>query len=339
MAARANGTEEQLAKRLKAMDQWNSAMDPLAKCRGTSQVLILDGGLATHIETLGEDIDHSLWSARCLVKNPAVIQRAHGDFYAAGANVAITASYQAHFDGFRELGVDDHEAVEAMKRSVVLAREAAPDGALVAGSVGCYGASLHNGAEYTGVYPGMVEDRLIDWHRPRAKALIDAGCDVLACETVPCLLEARALARLAEELEHPSWVTFSCRSGTELHSGDLLADCMTVLAGCKWVVGAGVNCCNPKFVSSLVKICRTTLPPSKNVIAYPNSGEVWNGTTHAWESGTAASDEEFVSLAREWARLGANCIGCCCRTGPSTIKALKKALCQLDVEGVEEECA
>merc|ERR1719271_1366276 len=99
--------------------------DPLAACRGNSEVLILDGGLATHIETLGENIDHSLWSARCLIKNPSVIKRAHADYYAAGASVAITASYQAHFDGFRELGVEETEAVEAMKRSVTLAREAA----------------------------------------------------------------------------------------------------------------------------------------------------------------------------------------------------------------------
>jgi len=288
-------------------------------------VLILDGGLATHIETLGENIDHSLWSARCLVKNPAVIQRAHSDFYNAGASVAITASYQAHFDGFRELGVSDTEAVDAMKLSVALAREAAPDGALVAGSIGCYGASLYNGAEYTGNYPGMDEDKLLEWHRPRAKALIEAGCDVLACETVPCLLEAKVFARLAEEVQHPTWVTFSCRSGTEVHSGDLFADCITAVGGCQWVVAAGTNCTDPKFVSSLVAICRENLPVAKSVIAYPNSGEVWNGETHTWESGTATSDEAFVNLAMEWAKLGANCIGGCCRTHPSTISALKKA--------------
>merc|ERR1719440_1088280 len=120
---------ESTAKRAKS----ETLEDPLARCRGDAQVLILDGGLATHIEALGEDIDNSLWSARCLVKNPDIIKRAHGDFYAAGASVAITASYQAHFDGFRELGVDETEAVAAMKLSVTLAREAAREGALVAG--------------------------------------------------------------------------------------------------------------------------------------------------------------------------------------------------------------
>jgi len=309
------------AKRHKA----STVSDPLATCRGSDQVLILDGGLATHMEALGEDINHSLWSARCLVKNPSLVQRAHADYYAAGARVGITASYQAHFDGFRELGVAEAEAIDAMKRSVELARAAAPAGDLVAGSVGCYGASLHNGAEYTGDYPGMDETKLIEWHRPRARALVAAGCDVLACETVPCLAEARALARLIAELEHPAWVTFACRSGTEVHSGDLFADCIDAVACCDWVVAAGVNCTDPKFVSRLVSICRDKLPKSKSVIVYPNSGEVFNAKTNSWESGTATADDEFVKMAQEWADLGASCIGGCCRTGPSTISALKKA--------------
>jgi len=284
----------------------------------------LDGGLATHIESLGENIDHSLWSALCLIKNPKVIKRAHADFYAAGARVAITASYQAHLDGFHELGVGEIEAVAAMKRSVELAREAAPSGCLVAGSVGSYGASLHNGAEYTGDYPGMDEEKLLAWHRPRAKALLEAGCDLFACETVPSLMEAKALSQLVNELEHPAWITFSCKSGTEVSSGDLLADCIKAV-GSEWVIGAGVNCTHPKFVASLVEICRKTLPPWKSVVVYPNSGEVWNGITHTWETGTATADNQFVEMAKQWAELGANCIGGCCRTTPSTIAALKAA--------------
>lgn len=259
------------------------------------------------------------------MKDPDAIRRAHADYYAAGADISITASYQAHFDGFRELGISEDGALEAMRRSVTLAREAAPTGALVAGSIGCYGASLHNGAEYTGVYPGMDEDSLLAWHRPRAKALVEAGCDVLACETVPCLSEAKALVRLLREVCHPAWVTFSCRSGTEVHSGDLFAECVAAVADCKYVVGCGVNCTDPKFVSSLVSICRERLPAGKHVVVYPNSGEVWCGQTHTWVSGTATADDHFVEMAKEWAKLGADCIGGCCRTRPSTIAALRRA--------------
>lgn len=304
--------------------------DPLAKRPCGGNVLVLDGGLATHIESLGVDIDHALWSAKCLVENPSAIKRAHSDFYASGADVAITASYQAHFDGFKELGVSEDAALDAMKKSVALAREVAPAGGLVAGSVGSYGASLHNGAEYTGDFPDMDEEKLLAWHLPRAKALVEAGCDVLACETVPCLLEARALARMAAEVKHPAWVTFSCKSGTEVCSGDLFVDCVAAVADNEYIVGCGVNCSDPKLVASLVSICRARLPAAKHVVVYPNSGEVWCGKTHTWISGVASADEQFVEYAKEWAKRGADCIGGCCRTNPSTIAALRKAFASTD---------
>jgi len=298
--------------------------DPLAQPTPGS-VMVLDGGLSTHMEALGEDIDHALWSARCLTTNPKAIRQAHADFYGAGARVATTASYQAHFGGFRELGLSEEEASAAVRKSVELAREAAPAGGIVAGSIGSYGASLHNGAEYSGDFPGMDEAKLVDWHRPRAKSLIEAKCDILACETIPSLMEARALVTLLKELQHPAWVTFSCKSGTEVGSGESFKECVATVGDCEYVVGAGVNCSNPEFVSDLVAICRATLPAEKHVVVYPNSGEVWCGETHTWKSGTATADAAFVNLAKDWAKRGADCIGGCCRTTPETIKALKAA--------------
>ena len=56
--------------------------------------LVLDGGLATQLEALGADLTGDLWSARLLQENPALIQKAHADFLAAGADFCITSSYQ-----------------------------------------------------------------------------------------------------------------------------------------------------------------------------------------------------------------------------------------------------
>eukprot|EP00441_Pelagodinium_beii_P039331 CAMPEP_0197631118 /NCGR_PEP_ID=MMETSP1338-20131121/8389_1 /TAXON_ID=43686 ORGANISM="Pelagodinium beii, Strain RCC1491" /NCGR_SAMPLE_ID=MMETSP1338 /ASSEMBLY_ACC=CAM_ASM_000754 /LENGTH=327 /DNA_ID=CAMNT_0043202509 /DNA_START=62 /DNA_END=1045 /DNA_ORIENTATION=+ len=309
--------------------------NPLAAILKPEGVVVIDGGLATHMETLGADIDHALWSARCLQKDPAMIRTAHRDYYAAGADVAITASYQAHFGGFSELGVEKEDALNLMQSSVALAREASKEATspgsaspkrLVAGSVGPYGASLHNGAEYTGDYPGMDEEKLLAWHRPRIAALLEAGCDLLACETVPCLMEARALMRLLEELRFPAWLSFSCRSGTELCSGEAFEEAVKLAAGNECIVAVGVNCTAPEHISSLVRICSSTKASHQSVIVYPNSGETWDGESHNWKEGTATKDDRFAEMALEWASLGADCIGGCCRTGPSTIRALRRAL-------------
>lgn len=324
--AAAAGAEGQSPKRLagQVSDGKLACSDPLAKAK-VGPVLFLDGGFATHIEALGHAVDHSLWSAKCLVSDPDIIRRAHADYYGAGAQVATTASYQAHLAGFRELGLDDAAAWAAVRRSVELAREAAPAGGLVAGSVGSYGASLCNGAEYTGDFPGMDEAKLVEWHRPRIQSLIEAKCDVLACETIPCLLEARALVTLLNEVKFPAWVTFSCKSVSEVCSGESFQECIKTVGACPYVVGAGVNCSNPNFVGDLVEVCRASMPSEKHVIVYPNSGEEYCGEARAWKEGTATTDDVYVSLAKAWAARGADCIGGCCRTTPATIKALKDA--------------
>src|SRR5215210_2167945 len=113
--------------------------------------LTLDGGLATELERRGADLRDRLWSARLLLEDPDLIREVHADYFEAGADVAISASYQASFEGFGERGLSRERAASLMRRSVELARhaaDAAGDGRLVAASVGPYGAVLTDGSEY-----------------------------------------------------------------------------------------------------------------------------------------------------------------------------------------------
>ena len=57
--------------------------------------VLLDGGLATQLESQGADLTTALWSAQLLIDDPAAVVAAHREFFAAGAQVATTASYQA----------------------------------------------------------------------------------------------------------------------------------------------------------------------------------------------------------------------------------------------------
>ena len=54
---------------------------------------IIDGGFATALEAQGIGVnDDPLWSAALLADNPQAIEDTHYAFFAAGADVAITAS-------------------------------------------------------------------------------------------------------------------------------------------------------------------------------------------------------------------------------------------------------
>src|SRR5207237_635127 len=113
---------------------------------------------------------------------------------------------------------------------------------LVAASVGCYGAVLHDGSEYRGDY-GLSAAQLMDWHRPRLEVLAGSGADLVAYETIPCQVEAEALVRVLGEFpEVPAWLSFSCRGGEHVWHGETLAQCVASAEGASNIVAVGVNC-------------------------------------------------------------------------------------------------
>jgi homocysteine S-methyltransferase len=167
-----------------------SQNNPLTALLEKQPFVVLDGAMATELEARGCNLADSLWSAKVLVENPELIREVHLDYYRAGAQVAITASYQATPAGAAR-GLD--EASRVIGKSVELARKAReaylaenPHAGtlLVAGSVGPYGAYLADGSEYRGDYVRSAEE-FTAFHRPRVEALLDAGADLLACETLP----------------------------------------------------------------------------------------------------------------------------------------------------------
>ena len=169
-----------------------SQTNPFTALLAAQPFVLLDGAMATELEARGCDLADSLWSAKVLLENPQLIRDVHLDYFRAGAQVAITASYQATPAGFAARGLDDAQSRALIGKSVELARKAReaylaenPQAGtlLVAGSVGPYGAFLADGSEYRGDYQRSAAEFQV-FHRPRVEALLDAGADLLACETL-----------------------------------------------------------------------------------------------------------------------------------------------------------
>lgn len=308
--------------------------NPLTPFLQRQDALILDGGLATLLEGRGHDLSDHLWSARLLRDDPEAIRAAHMDYLEAGADCIISASYQATLPGFMRLGLGREEAVGLLQRSVALAREARDtfwqrdEGAamrlrpLVAASVGPYGAYLANGSEYSGDY-GLDEDALVDFHRERWRPLAAAGPDLMACETIPSGMEARALARLIPETpDMPAWVSFSCRDEAHLSDGTPLTEAVEEVAGLEQVVATGINCTAPRYIPALIAAARAVT--GKPILVYPNSGERYDATRRVWLG--QSEPVEFGQLSETWRAAGATLIGGCCRTGPEHVRAIRAHL-------------
>ena len=296
-----------------------------------TELVLLDGGLATELERRGHDLSDALWSARLLLDRPDEIVATHLSYFRAGAQVATTASYQASFPGFAARGVGRDEAAALMRRSVELAREAAGIaaeeagdgvGRLVAASVGPYGAVLADGSEYTGDY-GITDTALRDFHRERTEVLATAGADLLAMETVPSEQEAAVLLEVLDEMPDGTrgWLSLTCADGGTTRRGEDVDRVFALARGHARVVAIGVNCTAPEHVEELVH--RAVAASGKPAIAYPNSGESWDAAARAWGGDGAGVDGD---AAQRWVAAGARYVGGCCRVGASDIGRLAGSL-------------
>jgi homocysteine S-methyltransferase len=292
-------------------------------------VHVIDGGLASELEYLGARIDGPLWSAHVLEDEPAKVAAVHRAYIEAGSQCIATCSYQVSRMGYVEVGLSPERADAALLSSVAIARSVVaefPDRRiLVAGSLGPYGAALHNGAEYSGDYNCSFAG-LVRFHRERiavfARASSPLAPDLLAFETFPSLEEVRAVGEaMAPWPALRAWFSFSCRDNKRVSHGESVADCSALVAAFPQTVAIGVNCVPPKWIPSLIGELRSA--SDKPVLVYPNSGEGWDAAHRCW---TGITDpEDFGVKAAEWFEAGAQIVGGCCRTRPAHIQAVARA--------------
>lgn len=302
-------------------------------------VLVLDGGFSSQVSChVGTTVDGDpLWSARFLQTNPEEVVDTHLDFLRAGADVISTNTYQASIEGFQKhLGLSPEDSYKLICEAVHLAKRARdtylkecqekpPEFVpLVVGSVGPYGAHLHDGSEYTGDYADNTPSETIKaWHTPRIKALIEAGVDLLAFETIPCEKEALVLMELLKEYpDMKAWLSFSCQDDTFIAHGENFKE---VVKKCwhmnpEQLLAIGVNCCSPKIVIKLLKGINDDEDSPIPFITYPNSGEKYNPQLGWIDRDKCEALEDFV---HDWLDMGVKYVGGCCRTYGANISRIR----------------
>ncbi|MFZ2347422.1 MAG: homocysteine S-methyltransferase [Lactococcus chungangensis] len=279
-------------------------------------IVILDGSMSRLLEEQGLEINHRLWTALALVEQPEAIYQVHKQYFDAGANVAITASYQATVKSFEDVGYSEKQAIAYIERSVTLAKKAKQDSKggqakWIAGSIGPYGAYLSDGSEYTGAYQ-ISDYELKDFHEERIKALIASGVDVLAIETIPRLDELRVILNIIAVINFPVWVSISLKDTAHLANGDSLADFQQLVEQDQNVIAYGINCVSPQLVAPVIE--NLSVAATKPLVAYPNSGAIFDAVTKTW-SEEISVEQVFSTDARCWHQKGAKLIGgCCCST-------------------------
>lgn len=244
------------------------------------RTVLLDGGFATALEDAGFDLSTPLWSAVVLATDPSAVESVHEAFAAAGSQIISTGSYQLSAEGCKH----EHEGVKDWEHLARLSVwHAAQSGCVVAGSLGPLGAAFHDGSEYTGFYglgdssapvipitheliPGrQTLESIRAFHEPRARTLRAAGADLLAFETIPCVLEVSAIAQLVVAMRAEAWISLSVQSDSHLVSGETIADALAAIDAadpdCDHNLAVGVNCCPPQIVEGCVRTMAALLQP------------------------------------------------------------------------------
>lgn len=300
--------------------------------------MIIDGSMSTPLERMGADLNDTLWTAKVLREQPELIKKVHMDYFRAGADCGITASYQATIPGLMAKGMTEKEAEDIIASSVRVFLEARDewwkaegekDGReypLCLASVGPYGAYLADGSEYRGNYK-ISDEELKSFHRRRMEILKDAGADMFLIETIPSKREALICADLAEDMDLDYWISYSCMSGTKICEGDPVKECVKELVKDRpHLKMVGVNCTDPRFILSLIGEIKAGLEDAGKdlpIAVYPNSGEKYDPRLKKWNG--MPGSVPFGEYALRYMKAGAKAVGGCCTTDTPHIREVAEA--------------
>lgn len=276
---------------------------------------VLDGAGAGELLRRGVAAAGHLWGAGALLQAPTEVRRLHCDYAAAGADALTALTFRVSPYALKRFELEDR-AAELAAVAVRLAREAAEAGreVLVLASMttleDCY-------------RPDLVrdDDVLLKEHARTAEVLAAAGADGLLLETFNTVREAVAALDAAIATGLPVIVSFACRAGGRLLSGEDVGVAAAAMS-LPEVAAVGVNCTAIQdTLPALEGLAEATLLP---LAAYANNGFFAEDTPHL--AAAPAEPELYARCALAWLAAGARLLGGCCGTSPEHVAALAAAL-------------
>lgn len=287
-----------------------------------NNTIVLDGGLATTLESYGCNLNSSLWSSEVLISEPEKVKDAHQAFTNAGADIVITSTYQASFPTFKEKGLSNVEIIHLYENAIDAIKRATSNQQTIVGSLGPYGAHLSNGSEYTGAYH-LSNDEYFKFHHERIDALIYLGVHDFVFETIPSFSEIKAIVE--NIIPHYSsddtfWLSITVNKDGDLSDGTPLEKVCTYIKNhTQQVPIFGVNCSSISAINYSIEKGLLNIP--QTVAIYPNGGATYNPLTKKWS--TNKNHEALFEIIPSWIKQGVKIIGGCCQVSPQDIKKIK----------------
>jgi len=285
-----------------------------------SRVVVFDGAMGTELYKRNHFVN-VCFEELCL-RDPKVVREVHEANRKAGADVLTTNSFGANRYKLSDYLLAERTS-EIAAASARLAREAAGDELLVAGSVGPLGRHASGGA--------LGEAESVEAFSESMKALMEGGADFILLETFGRARDLRFAVKAARDLGVPYLPSMAFGDIEASLGGDSIDDFFACcLDGGQAPLMLGFNCSvGPKQMLDFLEdyIPRAPLP----VLAMPNAGVPQHINDRMFYM---TSPEYFASYAARFAELGAGAVGGCCGTGPEHIaEAARRLKAQTKISG------
>src|SRR5512143_1616760 len=284
--------------------------------RLSSGVLLADGAMGTMLHS------HGIGFEKCFdelnLTNPGAVAEIHRAYIDAGAQLILTNTFGSNRFKLSKHGLEKQVA-EINRMGVELARRtvaAAYKDVLIAGDIGPLGVQI---APFGRVQPEQARLAFAE----QAKALADAGADLIVLETMSDLFEILEGVQGVKQvctLPVVASVTFTRDDRTLLGDGPQKIARELHRGGADVI---GVNCSGgPAQLLRILKLMRQAEPGAR-LWVMPNAG---------WPERVGgrimypADPEYFGEYAVAFRAAGAQIVGGCCGTTPQHIAAMRRAL-------------
>lgn len=277
----------------------------------SGHVLVSDGATGSNLQQRG--LSKGTPAEAWVLEQPEQIARLHRDFLEAGADILLTCTFGGTTLRLEHAGLAGR-AQEINHQAAALARQAASGRALVGGSIGPTGQMMQP-------YGPLAESEAQAAFEVQARALAEAGVDLLVIETQFDLSEARAALQAARAVcALPVVCSFSYDRGTRTMMGVKPAQMAAELGDLADVLG--INC-GRSLEDNLKALRELRAATEKPLWFKPNAGlpelDAQGSPVYS------VTPEEMGALAALWLQAGAQIVGGCCGTSPAHLQAVARA--------------
>ena len=249
---------------------------------------------------------------------PEGVMALHRDYIDSGADLITTNTFSVNRIAYGRTGLADRVG-EINRIAVELAREAAADRAWVVGSVGPTGELLEP-------YGDLTEADAKEAYTEQIAALIEAGVDLIAIETMSAMDEARCAYESARALgDVPVAISFTIDANLRTMMGTTVEQFAT--AAMEWGADIiGTNCgVGPHEVGLALETMNQTVTGAY-LWGEPNAGlPHMDGDTVVYDMGPS----DLADYGQSAVDRGARVIGSCCGSTPEHTRAIAERLGRL----------